>query len=294
MRLALPLGALLLMAGACSRPEGMWRDQYVFVADDGTVVPVGVLRWSTGRAEAKGWLGEDGTWRTNFYRHFPISQAGGPDASRALSLLSRTPGAPARINLDRDGAEAELRLRTPSELLLLSAHELAPLGETVDPEGTSVYRGGRARLRNGASRKDGWLLVEETPPDRPRASFVDYGDFVFVVVAHPERGLLVAKHSADRPDFDHAFLQGDDSHDRSRDVQITRDGSALEVAIPEFSLSARLEIRDQDRTVGTAPGGSAVTYETLLLGGDFAGVAFTIRSGHVPTLQLPTQRENPR
>ena len=293
MRLALPFGVLLLAGAACSRPQGMWRDQYVFIADDGTVVPVGVLRWSSGRAEAKGWLGEQGTWRTNFYRRFPISHAGGPDAARALSILSRSRGAAARISLDRQGAGAELRLRTPTELLTLNADALAPLGETVDPEGTSVYLGGRARLRNGSQTKDGWMLVEETPPDRPREAFTGYGDFVFLVVAHPERGLVVAKHSADRADFDHALLHGDDSDERSSDIRVSRGHTSFQIALPELSLSTRLEIRDRERTEGTAPDGTPVTYEALLLGGDFAGVAFTIRPTPPTTLD-PSEGETLR
>jgi len=61
---------------------------------------------------------------------------------------------------------------------------------------------------------------------------------------------------------------------------VTRREGALEVSLPELSISTRLEIRDRERTEGTAPDGTPVGYEALLLGGDFAGVAFTIR----PTL----------
>lgn len=268
---------MALSACGCDRPEGMWRDQLVFIADDGTVIPIGILRWSAGRAEAKGWFGEGGTWRTSFFHRFSISRPAGPDADRAVSYLSSSAGTPVRVSLTRRDRGVELRLRTPSELFVLDARDLSELGRAVDPEGVSVYRAGRARWTGRGRSRDGWLVVEETPADRPREPFVEFGDFVFLVVAHRERGVIVAKRSIGRAGFDHAFAGASGRSRRTERVEVSLRRSSLDLALPELNIREQLSIRDRQVTHGTGPNGANVAYETLLIGGEFSGVAFTIR-----------------
>ena len=269
---------LLSLAGpGCERDEGMWRDQFVFIADDGAVIPIGILRWASGHAEAKGWLGEDGAWRSTFFHRFPISRPAGPDVDRALEHLSGSRGTPARVSLTRRDRGLELTLRAPSEVFVLAASDLADLGRSVDPEGASVYRAGRARWTGRGRTRLGWLVVEETPADAPRRPFVEFGDFVFLVVADRERGVIAAKRSIGLSGFDHAFTGGAGRARSTERVEVSRGDAGLELALPDLDLRAPLSIRDRQVTYGVAPDGSSIAYETLLVGGEFAGVAFTIR-----------------
>jgi len=279
------LGAAVVCAGvatACTRsPAGTWRDQYVFVGDDATVSVVGVVRDSGGHAELKGWLGEGSHWQQTFYRRFALDAERAPDAERAVASFSSEPGAPARVTLDRRDGTAVLRVRTPDATMTLSSlGALDDLGHTTDPEGESLYRAGRARLVRGRARLSGTLVVEETPEARPRRSFVDYGDFVLAVLAHRERGVVVLKRSIGRPGFDHALVQSrPGSHAQSTDsVRVARRGPTLAVSLPALGVSATTDVRDRERTQGVAPDGTAVEYETLLLGGAWAGAAFTIHA----------------
>mgnify|MGYP001600618523 CR=1 FL=1 len=276
-RWSIALGVLAgLWMGACDRPDGMWRDQFVFIADDGTVIPVGVVRWSSGRAEAKAWFGEGGQWGSSFFHRFEISGPAGPDVDRAMALLSAHEGTPARVSLARRDRGIELRLRTRSELFVLDARDLSELGEPVDPEGASVYRAGRATWTGRGRSLDGWLVVEETPRERPRRPFVEFGDFVFLVLADPERGTIVVKRSLGLAAFDHALVGGAGPTRRTDRVELSRGESSLDLSLPELDLRSQLSIRDRQVTHGQGPDGSDVDYETLLLGGDRAGVAFTI------------------
>lgn len=254
----------------------MWRDQFVFIADDGTVIPIGVVRWSSGRAEAKGWFGQGGQWGSSFFHRFAISRPAGPDVDRALALLSAHEGTPARVSLARHDHGLELRLRTASELFVLEAPDLSELGETVDPEGASVYRAGRARWRGRGRSLDGWLVVEETPSDRPRQPFVEFGDFVFLLIADPELGPIVVKRSIGIAAFDHALAAGSGPTRRTDRVELTRGESSFDLSLPELDIRAQLSIRDRQVTRGHGPDGSDVDYETLLIGGERNGVAFTI------------------
>jgi len=256
----------------------MWRDQFVFIGDDGTVIPVGVMRWSPGDAEAKGWLGDEGGWRSNFFQRFPISRPAGPDVERAVRHLSRSKRSPARITLTREEGGVELGLRTRSERFLLGATSLSELGRSTDPEGTSVYRAGRATWTGRGRTQEGWLVVEETPENEPRKPFIEYGDFIFLVIAHPESGPVIAKRSLGRSGFDHAFATVSGRSRKTARVDLDRNGSGLALSLPELGLGTQLSILDRQVTAGTAPDQSGVAYEALLMGGDYRGVAFTIRS----------------
>ncbi len=277
--LAAALGLVLLGCGGCSSPEGFWRDQFVFVGDDGTVVPLGVLRWSDGHAEVKGWLGREQHWETSMHRRFAIVGRDAPDVERALGALSSLDGTPARVTLTAgSGATGSLlvRIRTASRDVELSAPALRPLGESTDPEGASVYRAGRGRLRSGTSQEAGWLVVESTPAERPRRAFVDYGDYALVLAASRERGVIVLKRSLDVRGFDHAFAGDARAHRHTAGVRADVRTEDVHVRLPALSVDTTLSIADRGTSRGVDPRGRAVRYETLLLHGDYSGVAFLI------------------
>ncbi|NOY90393.1 MAG: hypothetical protein GXP55_04215 [Deltaproteobacteria bacterium] len=273
---ALALG--LTLAG-CSVPEGFWRDQYVFIGDQGTVMPLGVLRWSDGHAELKGWLGQGGRWRSSLDRRFAIAGRDASSLERTLRVFSAQAGPSARVTL-RGGSSPEsamhLRVRTPSRDLRLSAARLPVVGESGDPEGPSSYRAGRGELRSGRTREAGWILVESTPTARPKRGFVSYGDYALVLVASRERGALLLKRSLDVAGFDHAFVVSESGTRETRDVRAEVGADRLRVASPALGLDASMSIDDRETSRGVAPHGLALSYQTLLLSGDYAGVAFLI------------------
>lgn len=182
--LAFALLGLTLPSSGCSTPHGFWRDQYVFVGDEGTTLPLSVLRWSEGHAEVKGWLGQGGRWRSSFHRRFAIAGRDAPDLERTLRVFSAQTGPSARVTLEAPSSDGlRLRLRTPSRDMRLSTSGLRPLGEGVDPEGASSYAAGRGTLRSGSGEESGWILRESTPRERPKRDFVAYGDYALVMVA---------------------------------------------------------------------------------------------------------------
>lgn len=270
---------LILALGACSKTGGAWREQYVFVGDDGTVVPLVVQIPPAGPAEAKGWLGMGGSWRSSFYGRFPVAAVDRSDVPAALAAWSRGAGAPARIALDRTDGHATISVRTRSLSFRVEAPSLAPLGEESDPEGVSQYRAGRAVLAGDPWRVPGWLLIEATPPDRPRRPFVSYGDFVFIAAARADGTALVLKHAAGRAGFDHAVLRTGERARRTGKIAVDRRGDLLGVHLPDLGARFAFTIRDRTASAGVAPDGTAVSYETALLEGPAAGVAFAIRPG---------------
>ena len=271
------LVALALMASilGCGGKQGFWRDQYVFVGDDGMVMPVAVLRWSDGHAEVKGWLGEDRHWQGVFHHRFAIVGRRAADAQRVLATFSNAPGAPARVSLRGDGHSIALQVRTPSRSVRLEANGLSKLGDTSDPEGPSTYSAGRATLRIDRQTRNGWLLVESTPADQPRRSFVDYGDYALVFATDANR-VVVLKRSLTVRGFDHAYVRLRDATRDTTTVSVAIDDDAMRIHLPTANLETTLGIADRTSSDGVAPNGSSVQYDTLLLQGDLAGVAFLI------------------
>jgi len=279
-RLGVGILCLVLGAVSCSRSDGMWRDQFVFVGDDGEVLALGIHRAATGSAEAKGWLGIDGAWRSVFYDSFSVAPDDAADLQSVLSSWSSSRGAAARASLTHLGADqtdgVTLNLRTRTTALRLEAEEMRPLGSASDPEGVSQYRAGRALLHTGAEAHPGWLISEATPEDEPRRAFVGYGDFVFLVAASANGGPIVLKHSRQMGDYDTLLTRaGANAATASLETRIESDH--LRVLAPQANIQLAFEIRDRDATSGVAPDGSPVRYETLLLvGAEASGVAFAI------------------
>jgi len=253
----------------------MWRDQWIFVGDEGTVAALGLQRTGSGDGEAKGWLAEDGALAMTFYRRFGLARGDANDRAAALSALARAPGVGARIALEESNGGLVLTLRAPNRTLVLACDGLEPLGEASDPEGVSIYSAGRARLRVGSRREPGWLVTEGTDADRPRRAFVDYGSFVFAVLTTADR-VVVVKHSNGARAFDHAFLRDGRGTHETADVRTELTAERLEVRLPEVSLEATASIGAHEATVGVAPGGARMRYEVLLLEGEWSGLAFGI------------------
>lgn len=271
--------ALVLLASGCKQkqpapPHGAWRDQYIFVGDDGSVLVLGVHRQDSGTAEAKMWHGTAGTWQAVLYRRFDIARRDAPDVAATLKSLGR---GHVRASVARTGAELTIDLRTPDRAVSLSAAAMRVLAETRDPEGTTHYRAGRVWVRDGNNQLDGWLIAEETPAAMPRAPFVDYGDFVFVVTASAANGVLVAKHSRRRPQFDHVLTLTQDRVTHSKTVDISVASAHVDVTLGSAEIHHRYPIADRKTSTGTSPAGRPVVYETLLLAGPEPGVAFVIR-----------------
>jgi len=267
---------LLCVLGACSGPEGLWRDQYVFVGDDGMVMPMGVLRWSEGHAEVKAWVGEEGRWQTSLHRRFAIAGRDASSLERTLQVFSAQSGPSARIGVQAQGDALNLDLRTPSRASTLTVEHLRALGRDDDPEGSSTYAFGRAVLRSGTTRRQGWVVSESTPPDHPKRAYVDYGDFALVFAASQTGGALVLKRSLTRSGFDHGFVAlGSDVRETQR-VSCELSAEEVHLRLPELAVDHRLDVSARSISRGVAPGGGAVRYETLLLRGEFSGVAFLI------------------
>ncbi|MBI2893440.1 MAG: hypothetical protein HYY06_07795 [Deltaproteobacteria bacterium] len=278
---------LCLLLLACSSPRGLWRDQLVFVGDHGMVVPLGLVRETPGSAEAKGWLGQDGVWRSVFYDRFAIRGQDAPDLGASVAAWSRWPDRSAYVSLARKDREIDLRVRTRSapESMTIRARAIRRLGDSRDPEGSSLWSAGRAEIRGvPRARREGtladgsgWLLVEQTPADRPKRPLVEYGDYVLAFLARKDGDLVILKRSRKRGGFDFAVARLDGRVAKTRRVVADVGQDHLSLALPDEGLRARLDIRDRDESHGVAPNGRAVTYETLLLGGDLNGVAMVIR-----------------
>ncbi len=287
MRAAGTWALWLVLVTACSAkgrraapPSGTWRDQYIFIADSGGVIPLVLQRASTGDAEAKGWIGRNGAWTHRIYHRYRVEPGRAASASHAAERLTRARGTPVRAQLTRDATSLQLTLRTRSQKLSIHCPDLRLLGEATDPEGTSRYNAGRATLTRGARRMQGWLVVEETPQARPRKSFVDYGDFVFGALASP-RGVFVFKRSRTVTGFDHLFgrwISGATAT-RKTTVSVTNDRVSIsglsELSGTKQDIAAGVLARDVTR--GEDPSGRATRYEVWLLGGAWAGVVFAIR-----------------
>lgn len=271
--LAVASAALL---GCEERPRA-WRDQYVFVGDRGMVVPLVVRRDGSGNGEVKGWLGRDGAWRAVFYDRFGLAARDAPDVRESLEAWSRGPGVAARASLAHDGDAVGLRVRTRTTAMRIRADRMRELGTHEDLEGRSVYRAGRAALTTELDHREGWLVAERTPPDRPRDPFVDYGDFVFLVGTDGAGRLVVLKHSRTRVGFRVAFVARDGRARATRAVHVEDAGAGLRLRLPALGLERRLEPADRSSSRGTAPSGDAVAYETLLFDAPHPGVAFRIR-----------------
>jgi len=282
------LAIALAAAAACGKhspappPAAAWRDQYVFIADDGTVVPLVLWRSASGDAEAKGWLGRVGRWQQRFYHRYTVPREAAPSPGASLRALSQSTGTPVRGRIESTGAGLSLELRMRSSAMTLAAGALDELGRAPDPEGALLYRAGRATLTTGGETLRGWLLVEQTPSAEPLAPFVDYGDFLLLFAATRDR-VIVVRQSRTTPGFDQAFERSADGAphalaaaraDRSDGRVRLRDGNR--------ELAA-LAIRDVSRSQGVAPGGQPVRYEVLLLGGGgWSGAAFAIRPAAAP------------
>lgn len=277
------LGCIVLLAAACSPrsagPLGMWRDQIVFAGDDGTVLVLGVHRRATATAhviQVKAWLGRDGRWQAMLFDELTVAPDEAGDLTAALRTWSERPGVAARAWVARRGDELEVRVRAPDREIGLRALKLAELGRATDPEGASVYHAGRGQLWTRDEVHDGWVIVEATPVDQPRRPFVDYGRFAFVAVASRAGGAIALKRSLDRDGFDHAFATAGRVPPRPLAAIVhDGDGDAVELELGD-GVGLRLEVRDRDVSFGVAPDGGRLAYRALLLGGDYAGVAFVI------------------
>lgn len=271
---------LLLVISGCKHntaatADGAWRDQYVFVGDDGSVLVLGVHRQAAGRAEAKMWHGANDTWQAVLYQRFDIPRRDAPQLSAVLRRLGR---GRVRAAVTRRGAELAIDVRTPDRAVALSAAAMRDLGQTRDPEGTTRYRAGRVWVRDGAHQIDGWLIAEETPPATPRTPFVDYGDFVFLVTASATNGVLVAKRSRRHRRFNHAFTLREDQPAQTTSADIEIAAAHIDVTLNAGATRRRFRIADRKTSKGVGPDGTPLRYETLLLAGADHGVAFVIRS----------------
>ncbi len=253
--------------------ERLWRDQWVFLGDDGEVVALVLQRRSTGVAEAKGWIGVDGKWRGHTYETFEISAAEFADAAVSLSAWVRE-SRQVRAALDRDGGGLSLSVRAPSFSVRLSAESLVALGEIKDPEGVTRYEAGRARFTFGRRERPGLVVVERTPEEHPCRAHVEYGDFTFVVARVGPR-LIVAKRSDRRPEFNQALVVETELWAGQKPVRVATGGEAVHVVDPD-GTSATLRALDRSASAGVAPDGRSRRHEVWLLGGDGVGVAFRI------------------
>ena len=279
---ALVAGALGVLGAACTcgpPAPGVFRDQFLFFANDGAVLALGVVRHTSGTGEAKGWLGVDGAWATPVYDRFPIAPRRAADLPASIRAWSTARPGAVQASLSTDEAGAHLRLRTKSARLWLDAEAPVPIGSTRDREGTSTYSVSRAHLTAAGRDRDGWLVTETTPPDAPLRPHVDYGDFVLVAAALPSGAVVVAKRSLGRRGYDVALRGVAHAIEKTRKVQIDVVGGTVSVRGGQElePLAVGLTIRDRARSEGTAPDGRRVVYETLLLGGEWTGVAFRIR-----------------
>lgn len=261
--------------------DTLYRDQYVFVGDDGTVMPLTLVRRGDGEAEAKGWLARAERWENVYYQQARLPLESVPRVGAAADALSRADGTRARLDFDRTEGEVALTVRRPSSVVHLGARPVERLGSASDPEGPSVYSAGRATLRAEGERENGWLLVEETPADWPKRSFVDYGDYLLLFAVANGDTPVILRRSIGREGFDNAFV-GDDPPRHSDRFEVTRDGEHLSISLRELGLTAAGRVSDRSVSDGVAPSGDAVTYEVLLVRGALTGVAFTIRDADAP------------
>lgn len=278
------LGLLLVLLTGCNRgPEGAFRDQLLFLADDGAVLALVLVRGTDGAGEAKGWLGLDGRWGVPVYDHFPLAPRRAADLPASVRAWASAGHASARASLRQTDAGLHLALRSPSARLSLDAEAPVALGTARDPEGTSRYAAARASLRAAGLDRGGWLITEDTPADTPRRPLVEYGDFVFVALATRGGDLLVAKRSHGRRGFDLLVGRRSGQSFRDRRVDVELEGEQLVVTAPRLPVPVPVTIRDRVPSTGTAPDGKKVGYDVLLLGGapasSWTGVAFTIRPG---------------
>jgi len=257
--------------------DASWRDQYLFIGDDGTVLALTLQRSGAGAAEAKGWLGRGGRWQHRLYHRYTMDPARAGEVAAAVIALAGSPGTPVRGRLDDRDRAVTLELRLRAAVLRIDAAAVTPLGSGDDPEGPSIYRAGRARLSSGGEAGDGWLIVEATPPDRPHRAFVDYGDFVLAALASP-RGVFVFKRSRGVAGFDRVLgRRADGGEAAPPGTGGDLDGDRVVVGGAGGELAAAA-VLDRDTSSGVAPGNRPVTYQVILLGGDWAGVAFAIGS----------------
>jgi hypothetical protein len=271
------LVAAALLIG-CGGREGLYRDQLLFLGDDGAVLALVLGRRTNGDGEAKGWLGAAaGSWEAPFYARFPVAPRRASDLGASVRAWSSAAGGAVRASFRQDAAGTHLALRTRSARLSLDSARAAPLGAGSDPEGASVYAAARATVRTPERDGAGWLVTETTPEDAPRRGFVEYGDFTFLVAARPNGDLVVAKHSRGARGFDQCLVRRAGRIRRARRVAVDLAATRLVVTADVLPEPLALDVRDRDRTTGVAPSGRALGYEALLLGGDWTGVAFTIR-----------------
>lgn len=271
--------AALLLAG-CAGPEGLYRDQLIFLGDDGVVLALVLGRRTDGNGEAKGWLGtSDGAWQMPFYDRFPLVPRRARDLGASVRAWSSSAGGAVRASFRSDAAGTHLALRTRAGRSSLDAARPAPLGAAQDPEGASSYAVARATLRTPRRDSGGWLVTEATPEDAPRRGFVEVGDFTFLVAARPDGDLVIAKHSKGARGFELGLARRADRVRRARRVAVAHEPNRVVVTTDVLEAPLALDVRDRDRTTGVAPSGKALGYEVLLLGGRWTGVAFTIRPG---------------
>jgi len=270
--------AVLAVVGGCQKREGMWRDQLIFVGDDGTVLHLAMVRHSDGEAEAKGLIGRTGTWQTNFYRRFVMDGRRASQLDVALSTWNQLSPLPARVRIERREQKLEAELRLPDAKVGLRANKLVALGTHVDPEGTTVFHGGRAQMWTREFVVNGWLLTERVPADKPIRAHVDYGDFAFFVLASKDRGLLWGKYSRRYADFSRVvWLSADAVPKQSRALTFAVDPDRVRLAARDFPLDVSVPVVGLVGSGGVAPDGAPLRYEALLLEGELAGVVFAIR-----------------
>lgn len=282
MRLAVVCSLVLL--AACSRsPRGVWRDQFLFLGDDGVVAALVSQRSSPDQVEFKGWLSGDGqAMRTFYYRGALAGDL--RDVTGVIERWSKLPGTPARVSLTQGETGLTLRMRTPAITLGLQSAPPLELARHQDPEGTSIYAAARATLAlgtNGDRESAGWLLIESTPSGQPRSAEVDFGEFMFVAVASPTQ-LVFAKHSATRRGFNFAAAHGDVTRSGT-DATLAMAADQLLVAAPGLAVDMSIAVADRQRSLGTAANGDAIGYEVLLLrDAEHTGIAFTIGLQRAP------------
>lgn len=253
--------------------EALWRDQWVFLGDEGEVVALVLQRRNTGLAEVKSWVGFDDKWRSHSYDMFEIAQEELADVADSLTAWIRH-SRRVRAVLDRTGGGLSLSVRAPSFSIRLTAERLVALGETKDPEGVSSFEAGQARFTLGRRERQGIVVVEHTPPEHPHRAHVEYGNFTFVVARVGAR-LVVAKHSDLHHKFNQSLVVNTTTWARQPSIRVSTSDNDLRVIDPD-EKSATLHRLDKSASAGVALNGSRRRHDVWLLGGDGTGVAFRI------------------
>lgn len=84
------------------------------------------------------------------------------------------------------------------------------------------------------------------------------------------------KRSTDVRGFDRAHVAGPSAARQTTGVTAAVGADRIEVHLPALALDVSMSIADRATSRGVDPTGRALRYETLLLRGDYSGVAFLI------------------